>query len=243
MCRHLTSSANLECSNHHKWSKRTVGFGRREVYIYTFEVRYTPLKLNTLYLKCLKQNTITLTWYIQVKSRPNTAANRTDRHDVVCLYAIGYAFLAKSIPCEFYLSPPPQKFLSLQILFLANFSYWFPCKFHSLQIPFLANSHGCQFWGLSLHFLSLQFPPPFLANFISCKFSAPDNTCITNNTSNFVKYFVWKKTWRNIQQATHRHKMTAVSTLYCILYFFDELELCISQTLCHRVLSDNVLTS
>jgi len=61
MCRHLTSSANLECSNHHKWSKRTVGFGRREVYIYTFEVRYTPLKLNTLYLKCLKQNTITLT--------------------------------------------------------------------------------------------------------------------------------------------------------------------------------------
>jgi len=27
---------------------------------------YTPLKLNTLYVKYLKQNTITLTWYIQV---------------------------------------------------------------------------------------------------------------------------------------------------------------------------------
>jgi len=238
MCRHLTSSANLECSNHHKWSKRTVGFGRREVYIYTFEVRYTPLKLNTLYLKCLKQNTITLTWYIQVKSRPNTAANRTDRHDVVCLYAIGYAFLAKSIPCEFYLSPPPQKFLSLQILFLANFSYWFPCKFHSLQIHTDANFGA---------FLCISFPCNFHPHFLQISFlanSAPPITHALPTTPATLLNILFEKKPGEIYNKPHigtKWRLYRLYTAFCT--FFDELELCISQTLCHRVLSDNVLTS
>jgi len=43
------------------WSECTGSFGKRKVYLYTYEIRYTPLKANTFYLKCLKQDTITLT--------------------------------------------------------------------------------------------------------------------------------------------------------------------------------------